>query len=66
LKALAENGVEPHLIFSDVESGSHLDHERLKALLEKVEKGDIAFCKGPMRDDKKRKPVGLSLVGSQN
>jgi len=45
LKALAEHGVEPHRIFSDKESGSHLNREGLQTLLMKVEKGDLVFVK---------------------
>lgn len=45
LKALAEHGVEPHRIFSDKESGSHLDRAGLKTLLMKVEKGDLVLVK---------------------
>lgn len=45
LKALAEHGVEPHRIFSDKESGSHLDRAGLKTLLMKVEKGDLVIVK---------------------
>jgi DNA invertase Pin-like site-specific DNA recombinase len=45
LKALSEHGVEPHRVFSDKESGSHLDREGLKTLLMKVEKGDLVLVK---------------------
>ncbi len=45
MKALAEHGVEPHRIFSDKESGSHLDREGLQKLLVKVEKGDLVLVK---------------------
>lgn len=45
LKALAEHGVEPHRIFSDKESGSHLKREGLQTLLMKVEKGDQVLVK---------------------
>uniref|UniRef100_A0A486XT40 Resolvase/integrase Bin n=1 Tax=Rheinheimera sp. BAL341 TaxID=1708203 RepID=A0A486XT40_9GAMM len=45
LKALAEHGVEPHRIFSDKDSGSHLDRAGLKMLLMKVEKGDLVLVK---------------------
>lgn len=45
LKALAEHGVEQHRIFSDKESGSHLDRAGLKTLLMKVEKGDLVLVK---------------------
>ncbi|MFC4653932.1 recombinase family protein [Rheinheimera marina] len=45
LKALAEQGVEPHRIFSDKESGSHLNREGLQTLLMKVEKGDQVLVK---------------------
>lgn len=45
LRALAEQGVEPHRIFSDKESGSHLDRAGLKTLLMKVEKGDQVVVK---------------------
>lgn len=45
LKALVEQGVEPHRIFSDKESGSHLDRAGLQTLLMKVEKGDLVLVK---------------------
>lgn len=45
LRALAEQGVEPHRIFSDKESGSHLDRAGLKTLLMKVERGDLVLVK---------------------
>ncbi len=45
LKALAEHGVEPYRIFSDKESGSHLNREGLQTLLMKVEKGDQVLVK---------------------
>jgi len=45
LKALVEKGVEPHRIFSDKESGSHLDRAGLQTLLMKVEKGDLVLVK---------------------
>lgn len=45
LKALAEHGVESHRIFSDKESGSHLNRDGLKTLLLKVEKGDLVLVK---------------------
>lgn len=45
MKALAEHGVEPHRIFSDKESGSHLDRKGLQKLLVKVEKGDQVLVK---------------------
>lgn len=45
LKALAEHGVEPHRIFSDKESGSHLIRDGLQTLLMKVEKGDLVLVK---------------------
>lgn len=45
LKALAEQGVESHRIFSDKESGSHLNRDGLKTLLLKVEKGDLVLVK---------------------
>ena len=45
LRALAEQGVEPHRIFSDKESGSHLERAGLKTLLMKVERGDLVLVK---------------------
>jgi DNA invertase Pin-like site-specific DNA recombinase len=45
LRALAEQGVEPHRIFSDKESGSHLKRVGLQTLLMKVETGDQVIVK---------------------
>lgn len=45
LKALAEHGVEAHRIYTDIESGGHLNREGLQTLLMKVEKGDLVLVK---------------------
>ena len=45
VKTLLENGVEPHRVFVDKASGSHLERDGLKTLMIKVEKGDVVLVK---------------------
>nr|WP_306303825.1 recombinase family protein [Providencia rettgeri] len=44
-KALIEAGVAKHRLFTDKESGSHINREGLQLLKVKVEKGDIILVK---------------------
>ncbi|MDP2716916.1 MULTISPECIES: recombinase family protein [Chromatiaceae] len=45
VNTLLENGVEPHRVFVDKASGSHLERDGLKTLMIKVEKGDVVLVK---------------------
>ena len=45
IKALQEAGVQPHRLFTDKGSGSHIDREELYLLRLKVEAGDIVLVK---------------------
>lgn len=45
LKALQEAGVQPHRIFTDKESGNHMEREGLNLLRLKVETGDSILVK---------------------
>jgi DNA invertase Pin-like site-specific DNA recombinase len=45
IKTLQDAGVQPHRIFTDKGSGTHVDREGLKLLRLKVEEGDIVLVK---------------------